>query len=49
MYEQDIVRNPRFREDYRLVAVPLRPGLFLQLFARTDFAAKQGWPGTVPL
>ncbi len=49
VYEQDIVRNPRFREDYRLVAVPLRPGLFLQLFARTDFAAKQGWPGTVPL
>ncbi len=46
VYEQDILRHPLFRAQYRLVAMPLRPGLLLQVFARAEFAAKHGWSAT---
>ncbi len=48
VYEQDITRNPLFHKDYLLIAVPLTNGLFLQLFARADFAVAHGWPGVPP-
>ena len=44
VYEQDLLADPRFQAEYGLVAIPLRPGLFLQIFARTDFARQHAWP-----
>ena len=35
VYEQDLVLDPRFRRQYRLIHVPLSDGALLQLFVRS--------------
>lgn len=42
VYERDVVLDPRFPADYRLIHLPLESGGYAELFARAELLARTG-------